>query len=33
MASTLRDAANDRAFSYELGYYAGDAALPGLQPF
>ena len=33
MASTLRSAANDRATSYELGYYAGDSLLPGLQPF
>jgi hypothetical protein len=33
MASSLRAAANDRATSYELGYYAGDAVLPGLQPF
>lgn len=33
MASTLREAANDRATSYELGYYAGDSLQPGLQPF
>jgi hypothetical protein len=33
LASTLRDAANDRAASYELGYYAGDNLQPGLQPF
>jgi VWFA-related protein len=26
-------AANDRATSYELGYYAGDVVTPGLQPF
>jgi VWFA-related protein len=32
-ASTLRDAANDRSTSYELGYYAGDNLQPGLQPF
>ena len=33
MASTLLDAASDRATSYELGYYAGDAVQLGLQPF
>lgn len=33
LASTLRDAANDRSTSYELGYYAGDNLQPGLQPF
>ena len=32
-ASTLLTAANDRATSYELGYYAGDSLQPGLQPF
>lgn len=32
-ASTLLTAANDRATSYELGYYAGDDLPPGLQPF
>jgi VWFA-related protein len=32
-ASTLLTAANDRATSYELGYYAGDTLQPGLQPF
>ena len=30
---TLLTAANDRATSYELGYYAGDSLRPGLQPF
>ncbi len=33
MATTLRDAASDRATSYEIGYYAGDNLQPGLQPF
>jgi VWFA-related protein len=33
MAGTLRDAANDRATSYQLGYYAADDLRPGLQPF
>jgi hypothetical protein len=33
LASTLSAAANDRAASYELGYYAGDNLQPGLQPF
>lgn len=32
-ASTLLTAANDRATSYELGYYAGDSLQPSLQPF
>ena len=32
-AGTLRVAANDRATSYQLGYYAGDDVRPGLQPF
>jgi len=32
-ASTLLAAANDRATSYELGYYAGNNLRPGLQPF
>jgi VWFA-related protein len=32
-ASTLLTAANDRATSYELGYYAGETLQPGLQPF
>jgi hypothetical protein len=32
-ASTLLVAANDRASSYQLGYYAGDDLQPGLQPF
>lgn len=33
LAATLSAAANDRAASYELGYYAGDKLQPGLQPF
>lgn len=33
LAATFQAAANDRATSYELGYYAGDNLPPGLQPF
>jgi len=33
LAGTMRDAANDRATSYQLGYYASDDLRPGLQPF
>ena len=33
LAGTFRNAANDRATSYQLGYYAQDDLRPGLQPF